>query len=169
MSCGARKLKKILSVSAIASIIAVLDYITKKLVETHVHPSEIIDVLPFLRIVNVKNTGAAFGMFSSLSNRIFIALTVIAIILILIYLSRSLKKLEIISLSFILGGAIGNLIDRVNIGKVIDFIDFFVNDWHWPAFNVADSSLTVGIILFIWTNIIHREHHNETQINADDK
>ncbi len=162
-------MKKILSVSAIAFIVALLDYITKKLVETYVHPHEIIDVLPFLRIVNIKNTGAAFGMFSTLSNKFFIALTIVAIILILIYVSRSFKKLEILSLSLILGGAIGNLIDRVNIGKVIDFIDFFINDWHWPAFNVADSSLTVGIILFIWTNIIHREHHNETQISADKK
>ena len=59
------------------------------------------------------------------------------------------------ALSLILGGAVGNLIDRLTKGKVIDFIDVFVGNWHWPAFNVADSALTVGMILFLWANLRH--------------
>jgi signal peptidase II len=58
----------------------------------------------------------------------------------------------------ILGGAVGNLIDRIRTGKVIDFIDIFVGAWHWPAFNVADSALTVGIILFLSANLRYRRH-----------
>ena len=66
--------------------------------------------------------------------------------------------MEIISLSLVLGGAVGNLIDRIRIGKVTDFIDFYINNWHWPSFNIADSALTVGIILFLWANIFGSGH-----------
>lgn len=155
--------------AAVASPVIFVDYITKKAIETYIQPHEVINVLPFLRIVNVKNTGAAFGILPNLSNNIFIFLSIVAVILIIIYILRTFKRLEVFSLSLVLGGAIGNLIDRVTIGKVIDFIDFFVNKWHWPAFNVADSALSIGIILFLWSNIRQWRHHKETQISADKK
>ncbi len=138
-----------------------LDYITKRIIETYVHPHTVIDVLPCLRIVNVKNIGAAFGLFSGLSNNIFIFISLAAIIFIAIYLLRTTVRLELFSLSLILGGAVGNLIDRLTIGKVIDFIDFFIGKWHWPAFNVADSALTVGIILFLWSNTRQRKQNTK--------
>lgn len=147
--------------TAVASTVILLDYVTKKMIETYVQPHEGIDVLPFLKIVNVKNTGAAFGVLSNLSNNIFIFISLAAIISIIIYLLRTIDGLEVFSLSLILGGAIGNLIDRVTIGKVIDFIDFFVDKWHWPAFNVADSALSMGIILFLWANIRHWRHKDK--------
>jgi signal peptidase II len=103
----------------------------------------------------VENPGAAFGSFTGLGNNIFIIISIIAIIFISIYLSKIHKKLEFISLSLVLGGAVGNLLDRFQTGKVIDFIDFYVGSWHWPAFNVADSALTVGIILFLISNLTH--------------
>lgn len=145
----------------VCSVVVLLDYITKKIIDRYVQPYEAIDVLPFLRIVNVKNTGAAFGILSGLSNNIFIIISILAVILIIIYILKIPKGLELLSLSLILGGAIGNLIDRVAIGKVIDFIDFFIGKWHWPAFNVADSALTVGILLFLWNNIKHWRHHDK--------
>jgi len=163
MSWGTKRLRKIYFVSAITAGVVVLDYITKRIIETYVHPHQVIDVLPFLRIVFVKNTGAAFGMFASVSNKIFIAISITAIVLIIIYMIKTPKKLEALALSLILGGAIGNLIDRVTIGKVIDFIDFFVNNWHWPAFNVADSALSIGIILFILVNLKQMKHHEKTK------
>lgn len=158
MSRGAKSLRKGLFTAVVSSSVVLLDYITKKTIETYVQPHEVINVLPFLRIVNIKNTGAAFGILSNLSNNIFIFISIVAIILILIYMLRTSKRLEIFSLSLILGGAIGNLIDRVTIGKVIDFIDFFVSEWHWPAFNVADSALSIGIILFLLSNIRQWKH-----------
>lgn len=159
MSRGVDILKKKLFPFLVFSSVVLLDYITKKLIETYVQPHEAINVLPFLRIVNVKNTGAAFGLFASLGNNIFIIISIVAIILIILYLLRTDDKLETLSLSMILGGAIGNLIDRVTISQVIDFIDFFVGKWHWPAFNVADSALTIGIFLFLLANIRHWRHH----------
>ncbi len=137
--------------------VVILDFITKRLIEMYVHPFETIRVLPFLQIVNIKNPGAAFGMLSSLSNNIFIIVAFIAIFFIINYLLKTQGKLERISLSLVLGGAIGNLIDRVKMGKVVDFIDFFVGNYHWPAFNVADSALTVGIILFLLANVRHQK------------
>lgn len=151
-------MKKGLFITAISASVVILDYATKKAIVAYVKPYETINLLPFLRIVNVKNTGAAFGLFSSLSNNVFIFISIVAIILIIIYLQKTQKGLEFFSLSLILGGAVGNLIDRLTTGKVIDFIDFFVGRWHWPAFNVADSTLTVGVILFMWANIRQWKH-----------
>jgi signal peptidase II len=146
-------MKKTPLVLIIAAIVAILDVVTKKLIVANVNPTDAIDILPFLRIVLVKNTGAAFGMFSSLGNNFFLVVTLLAILFIIYYISKIPKGLELFALSLILGGAIGNFIDRATIGEVIDFIDFYVGTWHWPAFNVADSALTVGITLFIWVNI----------------
>jgi len=148
-----RKGSRWLFIASVTGMIALLDFITKRLIEAYVQPYEAINIFPFLRIVHIKNPGAAFGMLSGLSNYIFIFISILAIIFISVYLHKTNKKLEVFSLSLILGGAIGNLIDRITIGKVTDFIDFFIDDWHWPAFNVADSALTVGICLFILANI----------------
>jgi signal peptidase II len=146
-------LKKQSFAPLIASLVVISDFITKRMILKWVTPYESIDILPFINIVHVKNEGAAFGMFSSLGNSIFVIISFVAIIVIIAYLARIKGRMEIFSISLILGGAIGNLIDRLTIGKVIDFIDFFVGKWHWPAFNVADSALTVGIILFLFAGI----------------
>ncbi len=142
---------------AITLLVILFDFLTKKIIETYVEPYEIITVLPFLQIVNIKNTGAAFGMFTGVSNTIFIVISIIAITFIFLYMRKTEKMPEKISLSLILGGAAGNLIDRLRIGKVVDFIDFFIGDWHWPAFNVADSALTVGIFLYLFVNIFGKK------------
>jgi len=146
-------MKKTPLILTVASIVAILDIITKRMIVSNLGQGDVIDLLPFLRIVHVKNTGAAFGMFASLGNTFFLVVTVLAIIFIILYISKLPKGLELFALSLILGGAIGNFIDRATIGEVVDFIDVFVNNWHWPAFNVADSALTVGITLFIWANL----------------
>lgn len=146
-----------MQISSIAALIVVLDFLTKRVVSTNILPHESINILPFLRIVHVENKGAAFGLFAALGNNIFVVISVITITFIAAYAYRFAKGWEIYSFSFILGGALGNLIDRLTIGKVIDFIDLSVGKWHWPAFNVADSALTVGIGLFILINLRHRK------------
>ncbi len=150
---GCNILKKQSFVPLIASLVVISDFITKQMILKWVKPYESIDILPFINIVHVKNEGAAFGMFAALGNSVFIIISLIAIIVIISYLARIKGRLEIFSISLILGGATGNLIDRLTIGKVVDFVDFFVGKWHWPAFNVADSALTVGIILFFLASI----------------
>lgn len=145
----------------IAFFVIFFDFLTKRAVIAKVMPYENINILPFLRIVYIENKGAAFGIFSNLGNNVFIAISLIAIIVIIVYAFRFAKGLEIYSFSLILGGAIGNLTDRIILGKVIDFIDVFVGKWHWPAFNVADSALTIGIALFIMSSIRHGKAGNQ--------
>jgi len=146
-------LKRLLISAITASTVTLLDYITKRAVVKHIDLSETIPVLPFLRIVHIENKGAAFGIFSTIGNSAFIIVSIVAILLIVIYLFSLKRPIAVFSLSLILGGAIGNLTDRVMIGRVIDFIDVFVGEWHWPAFNMADSALTVGIVLFLISSL----------------
>ena len=138
----------------ISALVIMADIITKEIIVSSVSLYERINVLPFLNIVHVQNKGAAFGVFAGLGNNIFIGIAIIAIIFIVVYLMKAPKGLETYALSLVLGGAIGNFVDRVRIGKVTDFIDVYVNDWHWPSFNVADSALTVGIALFIFSSFM---------------
>jgi signal peptidase II len=153
MSRSGNGLNKGIPIALISSLIVFLDYFTKKTIESKVLLYESINVLPFLNIVHVENKGAAFSLLTNLGNNYFVAISIIAISVIIYYLSQLPKGLELFSLSMILGGAVGNLIDRLRIGKVVDFIDIYIGRWHWPAFNVADSALTVGIILFLLANI----------------
>lgn len=131
-----------------------LDQTTKYLANNFINPFKSIELLPFLHLVNVRNTGTAFGMFRSLGNNTFIIISIIAIAFIFFLLIKG--KENPLGLSLVLGGAIGNLIDRLFYGSVIDFIDVFVGRFHWPAFNVADSSLTIGIIIIFLTSLFRK-------------
>jgi len=149
MLSGSYHFVKFLIILSITGSVVIIDHITKRLVSNKILMHEHIDVLPFLRIVHVENEGAAFGLFTRLGNDIFIFISLCAIIVIILILLKIPVSLELMGLSLILGGAIGNLIDRLRIGRVVDFIDLYVGKWHWPAFNIADSALTVGIVIFL--------------------
>lgn len=137
----------------VISVIA-LDQITKYLIATALSPADSIEIFPFLHIVSVRNTGAAFGSFRNLGSNFFIIISVIAIIFVITLLMK--RTYNSTGLSLVLGGAIGNLIDRIFYGKVVDFIDFSVGNFHWPAFNVADSSLTIGIMVIFLTSLLKK-------------
>jgi len=136
------------------SIIVLLDQVTKYLARTYINPMESIELLPILNLVSVRNQGAAFGMFRSLGNNFFIAISFAAILFMLWVIVTAKEDYRIFSL--LAGGAIGNLIDRLTLGYVVDFIDFTVSGHHWPAFNVADSALTIGITFMLITLVIKR-------------
>jgi signal peptidase II len=137
----------------VLSVIA-LDQITKFLIIGYLPLFDSIEILPFLHIVNIRNTGAAFGMFKSLGSSFFIGISVIAIIFVTNLLIRNIYNS--LGLSLVLGGATGNLIDRILYGKVVDFIDFSIGSYHWPSFNVADSALSVGIILILLKSVLKK-------------
>ncbi len=109
----------------------------------------------FFDIVFVLNPGAAFGFLATLSEQVrnpfFILISVVAVILILLYHRRYVQSHHLVSvgLGLILGGAVGNLIDRLRYGMVVDFLDVHVFQYHWPAFNVADSAISIGVSLMI--------------------
>jgi signal peptidase II len=147
-------MKRAFSVLLIVFAIIALDQFTKYLIVNALSPYDSIEVFPFLHIVNVRNTGAAFGSFKSLGSSFFIIVAVAAIVFVVYLLMK--RAYHTFGLSLILGGAVGNLIDRVLYGQVVDFIDFSVGSYHWPAFNVADSSLTVGIIIILMTSFFRK-------------
>ncbi|BCB95784.1 lipoprotein signal peptidase [Dissulfurispira thermophila] len=131
----------------IALFVFILDQFTKYLVKSYVSPHEIIRVLSFFNIVYVENIGSAFGMFKSLGNIFFIIVAILAVVFVSIFIIKD--EGNRLGFSLILGGAIGNLTDRIVHGYVIDFLDFYVGRLHWPAFNIADSALTVGIFILM--------------------
>ncbi len=137
----------------IAILVIVLDQISKLAAVKYLirHP---IEVTPFLNFSLVFNTGAAFGFLSDASGWQNLLFVIIAIIVsfVIIAMVRRLGANDaqvLVGLMLILGGAIGNLIDRVRLGYVIDFIDVYYQSWHWPAFNIADSAITIGAVLLV--------------------
>lgn len=137
----------------IALVIAVLDQITKQMILGRFAEGETLPVTSFFSIVLAFNTGAAFSFLANAGGwqrGFFIAIAAIAVIVI-VWLLRKHRDESLFSLglSLILGGAIGNLLDRIWLGKVVDFLLFYYHDWHWPAFNVADSAISVGAAFLI--------------------
>lgn len=140
-----------------AVTIAVLDQWTKHLVVSRLLLYQSIPVAKgWLNLVYVHNTGVAFGFFNGPNNfpktLFFSGVTLISVCVILYFLWHAISMrntVQAILLGMICGGAIGNLIDRFRIGAVIDFIDVYYKKYHWPAFNVADAAISVGIILLI--------------------
>ena len=113
-----------------------------------------IEIFSFLNLVFVTNKGISFGLLSNLNISFFLGLISLAISMVLIFwLTKSSKAYEKFTLSLILGGALGNGIDRIYQSYVIDFIDFHYKGYHWPAFNVADTFITLGVIIYIIYNL----------------
>lgn len=137
--------------------ILLFDQGTKLLVDHTIPRHRSIPVIEgLLDLTHVRNTGAAFGLLAgqrrALASYLLIAFSLVAIGFV-VHLLRRLSDTDtglILSLTFILAGALGNLVDRVLYGEVIDFVDVYWNSWHWPAFNVADSFITVGAVLCLW-------------------
>ncbi len=138
----------------LSAALVALDQFTKQLVSGALTFGEAVTVTPFLKIVLAHNTGAAFSFLAGAGGWqrwLFAAIAVAASVLIVVLLHRHRDDARFsLALSLILGGAIGNLIDRVRLGHVIDFIYVHVAEYYWPAFNVADSAISVGAALLVW-------------------
>ncbi|MFZ4439265.1 MAG: signal peptidase II [Syntrophales bacterium] len=157
---------------AITVTVVLLDQATKAWIISTMRIHESFAVIGgFFNIVHVRNPGAAFGFLASapplFRYLFFIAVTVAAIVLILHYLHASrIEEPSLISaLALILAGAVGNLIDRIRFGEVVDFLDIFIGNHHWPAFNVADSAITVGSVILMAVLIQKRK---EVKHSAED-
>ena len=133
-----------------------LDRITKRIIEAHVSVLDTHPVIPgFFDIVHARNRGAAFSMFADSTSPwrpfFLIGLSIAALILVAGILRNAsrLDRPTAIGLSLILGGALGNVFDRIVSGAVTDFLDFYIGNLHWPAFNVADSAIVIGSCLLL--------------------
>lgn len=138
---------------ALALLLAVLDQLTKYWVSASFDYGQVREVTGFFNLVLTHNKGAAFSFLASAAGwqrGFFIAIALVAIVVISVLLARHAgEKLFCLSLALILGGAMGNVLDRIALGYVVDFLDFHIAGWHWPAFNLADSAITVGAVLLV--------------------
>jgi signal peptidase II len=135
-------------------LVVVVDQLTKRLVDTSMQLYQSVELVPFFQLTYLRNQGAAFSFLAGAGGWqrwFFIGLAVAASALICFWLKRMDKerRWEAAAWALVLGGALGNLIDRVVYGYVIDFLDVYYGQWHWPAFNVADSAITVGVAMLL--------------------
>ncbi|KOR33284.1 hypothetical protein TI05_01990 [Achromatium sp. WMS3] len=148
MSCNQKSLYWLI----ISGWIIVLDQVTKKLAEQYLEPQRYIQLLPSLDLTLVYNAGAAFGFLNDAGGwqRYFlIALTLFVLMVLINWLCKIDFKQKIlgIGLGLTIGGAIGNMLDRIFIGEVVDFISLYYAAWRWPAFNIADTAISIGVVL----------------------
>lgn len=139
----------------LAAAVIVLDQISKFVITRYLNLYESISLLPFLNFTLLHNTGAAFSFLADAGGwqRWFFIFLGLAVSMAIVVWLRKMPAREhrwlAAALALILGGALGNVIDRAVHGYVVDFIDFYYGTWHWPAFNVADSAITVGAVMLI--------------------
>lgn len=135
----------------LSAIVILVDQITKQLIVRNLLWYDVVPVLPHFNIVHMKNTGAAFSMLSDAPPAFFVLLGTSVSIGILWWLRKNPQGQTLLAtgLTLIMGGALGNVIDRVARGHVVDFFDFYVGNWHFAAFNVADVAISVGTGLLL--------------------
>ena len=155
-------------------IFLVIDQITKQWVVATMELHQSIDVLSFFNITYAQNPGAAFSFLADQAGWqrwFFTVIALIASVVFLVWLKRTPKEQPLLAaaLACMLSGALGNLIDRVLFGYVIDFLDFYVGSSHWPAFNVADSVIFVGAGLMILDSFVNNDTPQDTELNKVNK
>lgn len=144
-----------MKLACVSAIVIIADQLSKWIIAKKIVFYGVVEVIPgFFNLVHIHNTGGAFGIFAghhnTLQSALFILVAIGAICLILYLYKNTPSQYPILSFGFelIFGGATGNLIDRIRFGRVTDFMDVYIGDLHWPAFNIADSAITVGMIIF---------------------
>lgn len=120
-----------------------------------------IELLPFFNLTMVWNEGISFGLFHGTGIWILVGLSLVITVLFSVWLTRATVWLQCIALSFVIGGAVGNVIDRLRFGAVADFFDFHIGDWHYPAFNIADCGIVVGIALLVLDGVFFEPRRNK--------
>ncbi len=145
---------------AVAALVLALDQWTKQRVTEHFATGEVLPLTSFFNLTLRYNPGAAFSFLSDAGGwqRWFFTGIAAAVSGWVLWSLPKARGLYALTLSLIMGGAIGNVVDRLQYGHVIDFLDFYVGNWHWPAFNVADSAITVGVILLVLDGLRKKPH-----------
>ena len=158
--------------ASVVLVFLLADWLSKRLFQGWLETGGPIDVIPGFRLILVHNHGAAFGFLASAGGWqrglfIVVAAAVIIYLAWRLWMARSEEKLTNIGFAMILGGAAGNLIDRVRHGYVVDFIDIYVRDWHWPVFNVADVAISIGALVVIFDSLgLFRIHPRKPSQNG---
>ncbi|MFA5592729.1 MAG: signal peptidase II [Micavibrio sp.] len=159
----------------------ILEYVMRREIQPHAHPNSLwewitdapsrlpfasVEIAPFFNLTMVWNEGISFGMFHGTGIWLLVGLSLLISVLFAVWLTRAKSWLQAVSLALVIGGALGNVLDRLRFGAVADFFDFHFAGWHYPAFNVADSAIVVGIALLVIDGIFFepkREQRNEAK------
>ena len=153
----------------IVLLIFTLDQATKWWIVNEVmNPPRVIPVLPSFNLVMGWNRGVSFGIFDTASppnQWLLIGLALIIVTVLLIWLKRADSRLISVALGLIVGGALGNVMDRIHSGAVADFLDFYVGDFHWPAFNVADAGITIGVVVLVLESFFVGSKNDKKEVN----
>jgi signal peptidase II len=138
---------------AIAAVVLIADQIVKAWILSWLGPAPVAVALSsFVNLVSVWNYGISFGLFntgSAAAAYLFVIMALAIASALVVWLKRTDRRLIAVALGLVIGGAIGNIVDRLRFGAVYDFLDFHVLGWHWPAFNVADTGVSVGVALLL--------------------
>jgi signal peptidase II len=141
----------------VAGLIVLADQVSKAFILKYVSLHHSIPIIANLfNITHIRNPGGAFGLMAHMSTAmrtvVFVFISSLAVGLIFYFYKKTAGTLSFLATGFalIFGGAIGNLIDRIRYGNVVDFLDFYIGNYHWPAFNIADSAITVGVFIFLF-------------------
>lgn len=157
-------MNKYLLLTVVAGGVIIIDQISKYAVRHIMALHDYIEVIPgLLNLTYIQNPGAAFGLFGETSDTLrltlLIGVSLFALILLLLMYARVAEKVILIHvpIAMIIGGAIGNLLDRIRYNWVIDFLDFYWKEFHWPAFNLADSAITIGSMILMFNILFSRK------------
>jgi len=141
---------------SLALAVALADYVTKHLVRLNLPEGSGIPLTGFFNLVSIRNAGAAFSFLADAGGwqrYFFTAVALVVAVALGWILSSALPRVEALAYSFIMGGALGNAVDRMYFGRVTDFLDFHWQGWHWPSFNLADIAICVGALVLIGWNV----------------
>jgi signal peptidase II len=142
--------------------VILLDFVTKQIALSHLVLHKPVALLPFFNLTLVKNTGVAFGFLSTADpgweRWLLSAISIAATTVFYRWLCRCKDPLEASAIALLLGGALGNFIDRAFYGSVVDFVDLYVGAYHWPAFNIADTAICLGLGLLLISWMKHEQH-----------
>lgn len=147
----------------IATIVAILDILSKRLVFAILEQQQVLNpeikIFDFFSLVAVRNRGVSFGMFNTIENSqlVFSFIQGTIAVGLSFWLWNVEKKHFAVALGLIIGGALGNVIDRIQMGAVADFLDFYIGVYHWPAFNLADSCVFIGVVILLFDEFLFKE------------
>jgi signal peptidase II len=150
----------------LSALVVALDQVSKFWILAVFDDYQVVEILPVFNLTLVYNTGAAFSFLSDAGGWqrwFFITVAAVVTVVMTVWLAglRSHERLTGVGLALVVGGAVGNLIDRVWLGKVIDFLQLYWQQWYWPAFNLADSAITVGVVLLLFDAFRGQEPQRE--------
>ncbi|MBN1939389.1 MAG: signal peptidase II [Candidatus Aminicenantes bacterium] len=161
-------MKRFAPYAALAGLVIVLDQVSKALIVAHVPFYGSVRLIPgFLKLTHIHNKGAILGLFNSSeyswAPALLLVLNAAALALVLYYFSKTTdeERAARFGLALIVGGALGNVIDRIARGFVVDFIEMSAGSFHWPTYNIADSCITIGAVVLVWSVIFRRPHASD--------